>query len=94
VAVDLRPESPTYLHWVAVELTEENRRALYIPSGCAHGFQTLLDTSEVYYQISEFYRPEAAKGFRWDDPVFGVEWPLGERLILSERDRSYADYSL
>jgi dTDP-4-dehydrorhamnose 3,5-epimerase len=94
VAVDLRPDSPTYKQWVAVELNEDNRRALYIPAGCAHGFQTLVDGAEVYYQISEFYHAEAAKGFRWDDPAFGVQWPLREGPILSERDRSYADYSL
>jgi dTDP-4-dehydrorhamnose 3,5-epimerase len=94
VAVDLRPDSLTYKRWMAVELTEDNRRALYIPAGCAHGFQTLVDDAEVYYQISEFYHPEAAKGIRWDDPTFGVQWPLREGPILSERDRSYADYAL
>lgn len=94
VAVDLRPDSLTYKQWVAAELTEDNRRALYIPVGCAHGFQTLVDDAEVYYQISEFYHPEAAKGVRWDDPAFGVQWPLRKGPIVSERDRSYADYSL
>jgi dTDP-4-dehydrorhamnose 3,5-epimerase len=94
VAVDLRPDSLTYKQWTAVELTEDNRRAIYIPIGCAHGFQTLVDDSEVYYQTSEFYHPEAAKGIRWNDPAFGIQWPLGEGLILSERDRSYADYAL
>jgi dTDP-4-dehydrorhamnose 3,5-epimerase len=94
VAVDLRPDSPTYKQWMAVELTEDNRRALYIPAGCAHGFQALVDDAEVYYQISEFYHPEAAKGIRWDDPAFGVQWPLREGPILSERDRSYANYAL
>ena len=93
VAVDLRPDSPTFMQWMAVELTEDNRKAFYIPAGCAHGFQTLVDNAEVHYQISEFYRPEAAKGIRWDDPAFGVQWPLQEGLILSERDRSYSDYS-
>ncbi|MGA2606305.1 MAG: dTDP-4-dehydrorhamnose 3,5-epimerase [Terriglobia bacterium] len=94
VAVDLRPDSLTYKQWVAAELTEDNRRALYIPVGCAHGFQTLVDDAEVYYQISEFYHREAAKGVRWDDPAFGVQWPLRKGPIVSERDRSYADYSL
>ncbi|HUY13370.1 MAG TPA: dTDP-4-dehydrorhamnose 3,5-epimerase [Terriglobia bacterium] len=93
VAVDLRPDSPAFKQWVAVELTEDNRKALYIPAGCAHGFQALVDNTEVHYQISEFYHPEAATGIRWDDPAFGVQWPLREGTILSERDRSYADYS-
>jgi dTDP-4-dehydrorhamnose 3,5-epimerase len=88
VAVDLRPDSLTHKQWMAVELTEDNRRALYIPAGCAHGFQTLVDDAEVYYQISEFYHPEVAKGIRWDDPAFGITWPLSDP-ILSERDRSY-----
>lgn len=94
VAVDLRPDSPTYKKWTAVELTKDNRRAIYIPAGCAHGFQTVVDDTEVYYQISESYHPEIAKGIRWDDPVFGVRWPLPEGPILSEKDRSYADYSI
>lgn len=93
VAVDLRPDSLTHKQWVAVELTEDNRRAIYIPPGCAHGFQTLVDDTEVYYQISELYHPEASTGVRWDDPAFGVEWPILQGPILSERDRSYADYS-
>ena len=92
VAVDLRPDSPTFQQWVAAELTEENRKALYIPRGCAHGFQTLRDDTMVGYQISEFYHPESARGVRWNDPAFGVEWPLPEAPILSGRDRSYADY--
>ena len=94
VAVDLRPESPTYREWVAVQLTENNRRAVYIPEGCAHGFQTLVDNTEVYYQISEFYHPEAARGIRWDDPAFGIVWPLRGKVILSTKDSSYADYLL
>lgn len=94
VAVDLRRNSLTYEHWVAVELTDDNRRALYIPVGCAHGFQTLQDNSEVYYQISEFYHSESARGVRWDDPTFGVEWPIPAGPILSQRDRGYADYVL
>lgn len=88
VAVDLRPDSLTHKQWMAVELTEDNRRALYIPAGCAHGFQTLVDDAEVYYQISEFYHPEVAKGIRWDDPAFAITWPLPDP-VLSERDRSY-----
>jgi len=94
VAVDLRPDSLTHKQWMAVELTEDNRRAIYISAGCAHGFQTLVDNVEAYYQISEFYHPEAARGVRWDDAAFGIQWPLGERPNMSEKDSSYADYSL
>ncbi len=88
VALDLRPDSPTFKQWVGVELTADNRRALYIPEGLAHGFQTLADHSEVFYQMSEFYHPEWARGVRWDDPACGIEWPLPAQII-SERDRSY-----
>ncbi|HXF97252.1 MAG TPA: dTDP-4-dehydrorhamnose 3,5-epimerase [Gaiellaceae bacterium] len=91
VAVDLRRDSPTFGRWVGVELTEENRRALYIPEGCAHGFLTLVDGCEILYQISEFYAPEAARGVRWDDPAFGVRWPAEVRVI-NERDRTYPDF--
>jgi len=94
VAVDLRRDSPTFKQWVAVELTVDNGRMFYIPAGFAHGFQTLVDNAEVYYQISEFHHPEFARGVRWNDPAFGVQWPLRVGLILSERDRSYADYAL
>lgn len=90
VAADLRPWSPTYLRWFAAELTADNRRALYVPGGCAHGFQTLTDDTEVFYQMSEVYRPEAARGVRWDDPALGVAWPDLER-VMSERDRGYPD---
>ena len=87
VAVDLRPDSLTHKQWMAVELTEDNRRALYIPAGCAHGFQTLEDNSEVFYQMSEVYHPECARGLRWNDPVFGIQWP-SETLVASARDSS------
>lgn len=90
VIIDLRPESPTFKQWIAVELTAENRRMLYVPEGFAHGFQTLEDNTEVFYQMSEFYHPECARGVRWDDPAFGIEWPI-ITPILSERDRSYPD---
>ncbi|MGA9465829.1 MAG: dTDP-4-dehydrorhamnose 3,5-epimerase [Terracidiphilus sp.] len=91
VALDLRPDSSTYLKWTAAELSAENHRALYIPEGCAHGFLTLEDQTEVLYQMSEFYYPEAARGLRWDDPAFGIEWP-GRVEVISERDRSYPDF--
>lgn len=91
VIIDLRPDSTTFTEWLAVELNAENRRMLYIPEAFAHGFQTLEDNTEIFYQISEFYAPEQARGVRWDDPAFGIEWPLAERTI-STRDRTYRDF--
>ena len=91
VAVDLRADSPTYCRWVGVELTAENGRALYVPEGCAHGFLTLVDGSEVYYQISQPFRPEAGAGVRWDDPAFGVAWPFAP-AVIADRDATYPDY--
>lgn len=89
--IDLRPESPTFRQWTSAELTAENRRMLYIPEGFAHGFQTLEDDTEVFYQMSEFFHPESGRGVRFDDPSFGVEWPPGEKVI-SEKDRKYPDF--
>ena len=91
--IDLRPGSPTFKQFFGVTLTAENRKMLYVPEGLAHGFQTLEDGTEVFYQISERYVPEAARGFRWDDPAFGIEWPPADRIIL-ERDRNYPDFCL
>lgn len=91
VAIDLRPESPTFRRWVAEELSEDNRRTLYIPAGCAHGFQTLTDAAEVLYMIDAPYDPSRGRGVRWDDPAFGVTWPEAER-IMNERDRTYPDF--
>ncbi len=88
VLVDLRPDSPTYRQWTAAELTAENRRQLYIPAGCAHGFQTLTDDTEVLYLISESYHPESARGVRWDDPKLGIAWPLPVSA-MSDRDRAF-----
>ena len=91
VAVDLRPGSSTRCRWVGAVLSAENRRALYVPEGCAHGFLTLTDDSEVEYKISEVYSPAAARGARWDDPAFGIVWP--EKVaVINERDRSYPDF--
>lgn len=92
VVLDLRPGSPTWLQHVAVVLSAENARMVYVPEGCAHGFQTLADDTEVFYQMSEFHSPEHARGVRWDDPRFGIAWPDDERTI-SERDRTYPDFS-
>lgn len=91
VIIDLRADSPTFTQWVAVELTADNRQMLYIPEGFAHGFQTLTDETEIFYQMSQFYAPEYASGVRWDDPALNIAWPAGERTI-SERDRSYPDF--
>jgi dTDP-4-dehydrorhamnose 3,5-epimerase len=92
VVCDLRPESPTFKRYLAVELSAENRRALYIPEGFAHGFQTLMDATEVYYQMSEIFSPEFARGARWDDPAFGVRWPI-ESPTLSDRDRNWPPFA-
>jgi dTDP-4-dehydrorhamnose 3,5-epimerase len=91
VIIDLRPDSPTFMQWIAVELTADNYRMLYIPERFAHGFQTLEDNTEVFYQMSEFYAPECARGIRWNDPAFAICWPPAERII-SERDQQYADF--
>jgi len=92
VALDLRRDSPSFRRWVSIELSEENRRMLYIPEGCAHGFQTLEDASEVFYQMTNRYNAESAAGVRWNDPAFGIEWPLPDP-ILSPRDAGYPDFT-
>ncbi len=89
VAVDVRPGSPSQYEWLAVELTPDNRRMLYLPEGFAHGYQALADETEIFYQISEPYHPESARGLRWDDPRVGIEWPLPVTEI-SERDREFS----
>ncbi len=88
VAIDLRIDSPTRYQWVGAELTAENYRMLYIPEGLAHGYQTLTDDTEIFYQISESYHPESAGGARWDDPAFGLSWPL-PITVIAERDATY-----
>ncbi len=90
--VDLRPDSSSYMQWLGVELSPENGRLLYVPEGFAQGYQTLTDDTEVAYQMSHEYVPEAASGVRWDDPAFGIEWPPAEQRIISERDRAWPDY--
>jgi dTDP-4-dehydrorhamnose 3,5-epimerase len=92
VVVDLRPDSSSYLRHVAVELDSCNRRAIFIPPGFAHGFLTLADSTEVLYQMDTFFVPEAARGARWDDPAFGIDWPA-EPAVISQRDRTYPDSS-
>ena len=93
VIIDLRPQSPTFKQWLSVELTDENRLMLYIPKGFAHGFQTLEDETEVFYQMSSPYVAESAKGVRWDDPAFGIEWPDSRQIVINQRDRMYADFA-
>jgi dTDP-4-dehydrorhamnose 3,5-epimerase len=90
--VDLRPGSVSFRKWFAVELTASNLLMLYVPEGFAHGFQTLEDETEVLYQISESYRPEYARGVRWNDPAFDFRWPMDER-VMSERDLSFPDFA-
>lgn len=91
VILDLRPQSPTFKSWVALVLTAERRNMAYVPEGCAHGFLTLEDETEVFYQMTEFYNTESARGLRWDDPAFQISWPRRVEVI-SERDRSYPDF--
>lgn len=92
VVIDLRPGSETYARWVGVELTAENRLALYVPEGFAHGFQTLSDATEVFYQMSAYYAPQSAAGVRWDDPAFRIAWPSTDGVTINERDRTYPDF--
>lgn len=91
VVLDLRPRSPTFKNWISVVLTAENRSMVYVPEGCAHGFLTLEDETEVFYQMSEFYNAESARGVRWNDPAFKIVWP-DDVKVISERDRSYPDF--
>ena len=91
VVLDLRPQSTTFKSWVAVTLTAENRNMVYIPKGCAHGFLTMQDETEVFYQMSEVYNAESARGVRWNDPAFDIAWP--DRVeVISDRDRNYPDF--
>jgi dTDP-4-dehydrorhamnose 3,5-epimerase len=91
VIIDLRPSSPTFKQYFAAELSAENRTMLFIPEGFAHGFQTLKDDTEVFYQMGQSFSAEHARGVRWNDPAFGIQWPQGERIII-ERDRNYPDF--
>ncbi len=93
VAVDVRPDSATHKQWFGLELSPENDRMLFVPEGCAHGYQVLADASEVIYLSSEFYAPAAERGARYDDPAFSIAWPLTEAPILSPKDASWSDYS-
>jgi|SRR5699024_1603918 len=91
VIIDVRPESPTYLDWLGVELSEKNYKMLYVPKGFAHGFITLEDKTEIIYQMSEFYEPGAGQGIRWDDAAFAIEWPVKPKII-SQKDQNWPDF--
>lgn len=91
VVLDLRSGSSSFLKHAALTLSSDNHMALFIPAGCAHGFLTLEDDTEVFYQMGEYFEPGGAQGVRYDDPAFGIRWP-GEALVISDRDRSYPDF--
>ena len=91
VIIDLRTNSPTHKEWLGVELTPDNGAMLYIPDGCAHGFVTLLDSTDIYYQMTEFFHPESVAGVRWNDPSFSISWPI-EPTAIADRDNRYDDY--
>jgi len=93
VILDLRPDSPTFERWHACELTQTNHCGVYIPQGVAHGFQTLENDTELFYQISEFYTPSSAAGIRWNDPRFAIQWPVSGECRMSSKDRSYSDFT-
>jgi dTDP-4-dehydrorhamnose 3,5-epimerase len=93
VIVDLRPRSKTFLKWYGIELTQDNHRALYVPKGFAHGFQTLADETEVFYQMSDFYAPEQSRGLCWNDPMIDIRWPLPV-TVISPRDRTYPNITI
>lgn len=93
VAVDLRPDSPTFRRWFGVELSAGAASSLYIPRGCAHGYQTLVNDTELFYLIAAPYAPSQQGGVRWDDPAFGISWPLGPPTRINDRDRSYPDFT-
>ena len=91
VVVDVREGSPTFCQWAGVELTADNHNALFVPPGCAHGFITLTDNALVHYQMGETFVPDLARGVRWNDPAFGVEWPV-DPVVISDRDATYPDF--
>jgi dTDP-4-dehydrorhamnose 3,5-epimerase len=92
VMIDLRPASATHKQWFGIELTADNRKMLYVPAGCAHGYLTMCDHSEVLYPVTQYYRPDAERGVRWNDPAFGVQWPAMAPLTISAKDAAWPDY--
>jgi dTDP-4-dehydrorhamnose 3,5-epimerase len=93
VIIDLRPDSKSYCKWISAELSAENRKMIYIPQGFAHGFQTLVDHTEVFYQMSAFYAPQYSRAVRWNDPHFNIHWPEADRT-MSEKDQRIEDFDL
>lgn len=91
--IDLRPGSPTFRRWHALELSAANHRAFYIPRGVAHGFQTLVEGSEVHYLMADAYSPTHSRGVRWDDPAFAILWPPAERRIIADKDLAFPDFA-
>lgn len=92
VIIDLRPESSTFLKWIGVELTSDNYNMLYIPEGFAHGYLTLTEEAEVFYQVSQFYSPGHERGVRWNDPVFKIDWPIDGDVVISEKDNNWPNF--
>lgn len=93
VIIDLRKDSATYCKWFGVELSSKSGRALYVPKGFAHGYVTLENDSEVFYQVSDFYEPSAERGVRWNDPVFGIQWPKVNQTLISPKDLALPDFN-
>jgi dTDP-4-dehydrorhamnose 3,5-epimerase len=92
VILDLRADSPTFMRWAGVSLSAEERNMVFVPPGCAHGYMTLEDSTEMFYPVSRRYVPQAERGVRWDDPAFGIDWPMKDGLIISVKDRSWPDF--
>jgi dTDP-4-dehydrorhamnose 3,5-epimerase len=92
VMIDLRRESPTYKRWIGVQLSDQNRKMVYVPEGFAHGYQCLQDDTETFYFVTALYTSDAERGVRWDDPAFGIEWPIVEAVEISEKDRNWPDF--
>lgn len=92
VIVDLRPDSSTYMQWTGVELTSNNHKMFYVPKGCAHGYQTMEDETEIFYMVSAFYAPGFEQGLRWNDPLFNIQWKETDDIIISEKDQTWPDY--
>lgn len=93
VIIDLRPESPTYLKWIGVELISDNYNMLYVPEGFAHGYLTLTIEAEIFYLVSQFYSPDHERGVRWNDPIFRIDWPIDGDLVISEKDNNWPDFT-
>ena len=93
VIIDVRPKSPSYLKWESFTLSAKNRDMLYVPEGCAHGYQSVTDHAEIIYFVSAFYNPAAENGIRWDDPLFGINWEEHRNIIISDKDTSWPDFN-